>query len=43
MEDFASRDFENVLLPNEKQHLLSIKCGKVNYSGIKLILMFQSL
>lgn len=41
----ASRDFENenILPPGEKQHLLSIKCEKVNYSGIKVILMFQSL
>ena len=35
----ASRAFENSLPPNEREHLLSIKCEKVNFSGIFLILM----
>ena len=35
----ASWDFENILPPNNREHLLSIKCEKVNSSGIFLILM----
>ena len=34
-----SWDFENILPSNEREHLLSIKCEKVNSSGIFLILM----